>query len=96
MRLPVSFLNESKLQVELLQAALASADLAATKRAAHSLKGMSGSIGGERLREKAQVLEIACRDAAPTVESLSPAVMEEVTATNIALAAYLATGKNNE
>ena len=47
-----------------LRASLENGDLDAAERLAHTLKGMAGQIGAQPLREAAEHLELACRDAA--------------------------------
>ena len=46
-------------QIESLETSLAAADAAAVRLVAHSLKGASANVGGERLRQAASALEQA-------------------------------------
>ncbi|MDZ7698129.1 MAG: response regulator [Deltaproteobacteria bacterium] len=53
------FLADMPLQIQALKAFLASGDIKAAQRQAHTIKGAAGNVGGERLREAALTVENA-------------------------------------
>jgi signal transduction histidine kinase/DNA-binding response OmpR family regulator/HPt (histidine-containing phosphotransfer) domain-containing protein len=56
--------------VQRFRAALAAGDADAAMRAAHDLKGVAGTLGMHALQETAAVLERACLEGEPDVDSL--------------------------
>jgi FOG: HPt domain len=56
------FLNDIPVQLESLDAALKSSDAKTAERVAHSIKGASATVGGERLRQVALECEAFGRE----------------------------------
>lgn len=56
------FLGDMPRQIEALKGFLESGDTAAAQRQAHTIKGASANVGGERLRNAAFQVETAVRD----------------------------------
>jgi CheY-like chemotaxis protein/HPt (histidine-containing phosphotransfer) domain-containing protein len=56
------FLEDMPLQIEALKGFLESGDAPAAQRQAHTIKGASANLGGERLRNAALQVETAIRD----------------------------------
>ncbi|MFC5300855.1 ATP-binding protein [Azospira restricta] len=86
-----TFLDDLAEQLAGLDAALAAGDFGGARRAAHSVKGMSASVGAERLRRDAQALENACAAAdAAAVAAAAPPFRSEAEAVGVAMRDYLA------
>jgi len=56
------FLEDMPRQIEALKGFLESGDAAAAQRQAHTIKGASANVGGERLRNAALQVETAVRN----------------------------------
>ena len=71
------YLEDAPARLKSVEADLNAGDVAAASKAAHSLKGISGSVGSQRLSEAALAIEKACRagDLATARDSL-PLVKE--------------------
>ncbi|MBI2306264.1 MAG: response regulator [Rhodocyclales bacterium] len=89
-----TFLQDLVEQQADLDAALAAGDFPRARRVAHSVKGMSASVGAKRLCQKAQALETACNatnvDAADAIAAADSAFRVEAEAARAAMADYLA------
>ncbi len=57
-----AFLDDIPHQIELLRGYIATGDVAAAGRQAHTIKGASANVGGERLRRVAFTIEQAAKD----------------------------------
>ena len=76
-----------------LTALIESSDLAAARRQAHSLKGMSGSIGAIALQAVMSQLETALKEEnADLARELLPASANQLAATKLMVTRYLADG----
>ncbi|MDO8931998.1 MAG: ATP-binding protein, partial [Rhodocyclaceae bacterium] len=91
LQIALSFQEDLVVQLADLDQALAAGDFASARRAAHSVKGMSATVGAERLRAEALALETACgaadSDAIPAADA---AFRAEAEATCAAMHGYLA------
>ncbi|EMG35769.1 CheY-like receiver, AAA-type ATPase, and DNA-binding domain containing response regulator [Desulfocurvibacter africanus PCS] len=80
------YMQDAPQRLRTVQESLAAGDSTAASRAAHSLKGISGSVGSTRLSEAAQVVEkagraddlAAAREAFPLLETLLEQTMIEI------------------
>ncbi|EGJ50881.1 response regulator [Desulfocurvibacter africanus] len=80
------YMQDAPQRLRTVQESLAAGDTAAAGKAAHSLKGISGSVGSTRLSEAAQVVEkagraddlAAAREAFPLVETLLEQTINEI------------------
>jgi signal transduction histidine kinase/CheY-like chemotaxis protein/HPt (histidine-containing phosphotransfer) domain-containing protein len=73
-----SFLTELPQQVELLEKAVTDEDAVEALRAAHALKGASGTAGAVALRDSAYAMEVACRaEDLPQAKALLDQVRSE-------------------
>jgi signal transduction histidine kinase/HPt (histidine-containing phosphotransfer) domain-containing protein/ActR/RegA family two-component response regulator len=85
------FLDDVVVQIASLDTALAAGDFVTARRAAHSIKGTAASLGAERLRHHALVVEKACEAAdTPAIAAADPAFRAELEASSAALRDYLA------
>jgi HPt (histidine-containing phosphotransfer) domain-containing protein len=74
-----------------LNAAIDSGDLAAARRQAHSLKGMSGSIGAKGLQAVMRDLETALKaEKADAARELLPQAQARLAAVKAAITRYIA------
>ncbi len=84
------FLVDAPLQFEGLQTALSAKDLSTACRAAHTLKGMSASLGVERLRSWSYQMEHACREGDQSrIATLTEPLAAELDASCAELRAYM-------
>jgi two-component system sensor histidine kinase/response regulator len=79
------FLSDAPMRLQAIDAACASGDAAALQRAAHTMKGASGTIGATRLQQACRRLEELARvpdvqSAPPVVESVRRAYAEVASA----------------
>ena len=81
------YLGDSPQWVEAMRAAAAADDPAALKRAAHTLKGSSGSLGVRQVAETCGLLELSGRGSAARVEELLQELDREFATALAALAA---------
>jgi protein-histidine pros-kinase len=80
------YMQDAPQRLRTVQESLAAGNTAAAGKAAHSLKGISGSVGSTRLSEAAQVVEkagraddlAAARKAFPLLEMLLEQTMNEI------------------
>lgn len=80
------YLEDAPARLGSVEAGLEAGDAAAVAKAAHSLKGISGSVGSTRLSEAALILEKAgrggelesVRSALPRVKALLEATLDEI------------------
>jgi signal transduction histidine kinase/DNA-binding NarL/FixJ family response regulator len=85
------FLDDVAVQIASLDAALAAGDFVTARRAAHTVKGTAASLGCERLRHYALIMEKACEAADPAaIATADPAFRAEIDASTAALREYLA------
>lgn len=88
------FLVDGQARADKLEEALDTGDLGVAAKAAHSLKGMCGTINAPALMEMALHMEIACRsgndDAA---RALLPALQRHLEAVKGRIGAYLESGQ---
>jgi CheY-like chemotaxis protein len=84
------FMVDAPLQFEALQTALSAKDLSTACRAAHTLKGMSASLGVERLRSWSYQMEHACREGDQSrIATLIEPLAAELDASCAELRAYM-------
>ena len=85
------FLDDVIVQLASLDAALAAGDFVTARRDAHTVKGTAASLGCERLRHYALIMEKACEAADPAaIATAAPAFRAEIDASTAALREYLA------
>ncbi len=84
------FADDAKQNLALLVEGVASGDMVTARRGAHTIKGMSASIGALRARELAYTAEMACKsgDAAAAATAIVP-LRAELDAVCVALTDYL-------
>ena len=84
------FLDDTAGQITSLDTALASGDFVTARRAAHSIKGTSASLGAELLRHAALAMEKACEAAdRDAIAAVDPAFRAEISASCAALREFL-------
>ena len=86
------FMTDSLQQMDALRASLAASDLPTARRAAHTLKGMSASLGAERLRALAYAMEHACTNSLADASELAhelDGLNDELTAVNAEMSRHL-------
>lgn len=80
------YLEDAPARLKSIEAALTAGDSAAASKAAHSLKGISGSVGSQRLSDAALALEragragdlAAARDSLPLIKELLAQTILEI------------------
>jgi HPt (histidine-containing phosphotransfer) domain-containing protein len=79
-RMLIKFRDSQGNFAEVFAASKSDADLTATTRCAHTLKGSAGNIGAKELQQAAAALERACAGSAPalTIESALAATLEQL------------------
>lgn len=88
------FLADGQARADKLEEALGTGDLGVAAKAAHSLKGMCGTINAPALMDMALRMEIACRSGnADTARALSPALRRHLEAVKERIREYLGSGK---
>jgi HPt (histidine-containing phosphotransfer) domain-containing protein len=71
------FLEDTPVQIGILQDALAAGDAKLTERQAHSLKGSAANVGAHQMREAAYAVETAAKSGAlESARSLTPALTD--------------------
>jgi HPt (histidine-containing phosphotransfer) domain-containing protein len=80
------YLGDAPQWVEAMRAA-AAGDATVLKRAAHTLKGSSGSLGISQVAETCRMLELNCSESAARVEELLQQLNREFATARAALAA---------
>ena len=80
------YLGDAPQWVEAMRAAAAGDDATALKRAAHTLKGSSGSLGIRQVAETCRMLELSCSESA-AVEELLQQLNRDFATARAALAA---------
>ena len=81
------YLGDAPQWVEAMRAAAAGDDVRVLKRAAHTLKGSSGSLGIRQVAETCRMLELSCSESATRVEELLQQLNREFATARAALAA---------
>ena len=81
------YLGDAPQWVEAMRTAAAGDDATVLKRAAHTLKGSSGSLGISRVAEVCIMLELNCSGSAARVDELLQLMDREFDAARAALAA---------
>lgn len=81
------YLGDAPQWVEAMRAAAAGDDATVLKRAAHTLKGSSGSLGIRQVAETCRMLELNCSESAARVEELLQQLNREFATARAALAA---------
>jgi len=84
------FLDDIVVQLATLDKALAAGDFHTARRAAHTIKGTSATLGADLLRQAALTMEKACESGdLAAISGADPAFRAEVVATSDALRAFL-------
>ena len=84
------FLQQTPSQVETIQSAFQTGDLATVRRVAHTLKSSSGSVGAYALAELCrQVEDLAAHGQGAALSPLVPQLVEIATMTTQVLREYL-------
>jgi signal transduction histidine kinase/HPt (histidine-containing phosphotransfer) domain-containing protein/ActR/RegA family two-component response regulator len=87
------FLDDTVTQLASLDQAVTMGDFVTARRAAHTIKGTSATLGAELLRRVALVMEKACESGdLAAIAGADPAFRAEIAATSAALRAYLQQG----
>ena len=81
------YLGDAPQWVEAMRTAAAGDDATVLKRAAHTLKGSSGSLGISRVAEVCRMLELSCSGSAARVDELLQLMDREFDTARAALAA---------
>ncbi len=81
------YLADAPQWLEAMRAAAAGDDLTALKRAAHTLKGSSGSLGIHQVAETCRMLELSCSESSLRVEDLLLQLSRDLVTARAALAA---------
>ncbi len=81
------YIGDAPHWIEAIRIAVAGNDAPMLKRAAHSLKGSSGSLGVRQVAETCRMLELNCSDSAGKVEELLQILNREFAAACDALVA---------
>ena len=79
------YLGDAPQWVEAMRAAAAGDDATVLKRAAHTLKGSSGSLGIRQVAETCRMLELSCSVSAARVEELLQQLNREFATARAAL-----------
>ena len=81
------YLGDAPQWVEAMRTAAAGDDATVLKRAAHTLKGSSGSLGIRQVAEVCRMLELNCSESAARVDELLQQLDREFATARAALAA---------
>jgi len=81
------YLGDAPQWVEAMRTAAAAKDATVLKRAAHTLKGSSGSLGIRQVAETCRMLELNCGEWAVIIEELLRQLERDFAAARAALAA---------
>ncbi len=81
------YLGDAPHWIDAIRIAVAGKDAPMLKRAAHSLKGSSGSLGVRQVAETCRMLELNCSDSAGEAEELLQVLNRDFAAACDALAA---------
>jgi HPt (histidine-containing phosphotransfer) domain-containing protein len=87
------FLDDTVTQLASLDQAVTLGDFVTARRAAHTIKGTSATLGAELLRRVALVMEKACESGdLAAIAGADPAFRAEIAATSDALREFLQQG----